>query len=95
MPTRSSRPPRLDMNQLAKRILDEATGEAEKTQPKTLTGKKADSSKGGLKGGRTRMGTLTPEQRSELAKQAAAARWGKDAPTVSSAGAVVVKKKTG
>lgn len=74
MPKRSSR---LDMNQLAKRIVDEATGDAEKTlPPPELTGKKADSRKGGLKGGNARAKKLTPEQRSEIAKKAAATRWG-------------------
>jgi hypothetical protein len=33
--------------------------------------------KGGLKGGKSRMDSLTPEQRKALAKKAAAARWGK------------------
>lgn len=78
MPKRSSR---LDMNQLAKRIVDEATGEAEKTlPPQELTGKKADSRKGGLKGGKTRMEKLTDDERSELARQAANARWNNTAP---------------
>ena len=31
--------------------------------------------KGGRKGGPARMATLTPEQRRELARKAAAARW--------------------
>ncbi len=31
--------------------------------------------KGGLKGGRARAATLSPERRSEIAKKAAAARW--------------------
>jgi hypothetical protein len=78
MPKRSSR---LDISQLAKRIVDEATGEVEKTlPPHELTGKKADSRKGGLKGGKTRMEQLTQEQRSELARQAANARWQNAAP---------------
>jgi hypothetical protein len=33
--------------------------------------------KGGPKGGKARTSALTPEQRSELARKAAAARWGK------------------
>ena len=33
--------------------------------------------KGGPKGGKSRMATLTPEQRRALAKKAAAARWAK------------------
>jgi hypothetical protein len=35
--------------------------------------------RGGLKGGKARMGALTPEQRRRLAKKAARARWGKKA----------------
>lgn len=34
--------------------------------------------KGGLKGGRARAKALTPEQRSEIARLAAEARWKKD-----------------
>ena len=64
----------MDLNQLAKRIVDEATGEQELYQEES-TGKKADSRKGGLKGGKTRMSQLTTEQRKELAKKAAEARW--------------------
>lgn len=33
--------------------------------------------RGGLKGGKARAAKLTPEQRSEIARKAAAARWGK------------------
>lgn len=47
-----------------------ATGEAE--PPKELTGKKADS----FKGGKARAEKLTPEKRSEIAKKAADKRWG-------------------
>ena len=36
-------------------------------------------SKGGKKGGRTRMESLTPDERKQLAKKAAAARWKKAA----------------
>jgi hypothetical protein len=35
--------------------------------------------KGGPKGGKARMASLTPKQRKELAQKAAAARWGKPA----------------
>ena len=34
---------------------------------------------GGLKGGKARAKRLTPEQRAEIARKAAAARWGKKA----------------
>lgn len=67
---------KLDLNQLAKRIVDEATGDAEPVK-NILTGKKADSSKGGKRGGKTRMELLTEEERKELALKAANARWKK------------------
>lgn len=71
--------PNLDMNQLAKRILDEATGEEEKTPAPTTKNRVAMASgkQGGIKGGAARAAKLTPEQRSEIAKKAAAGRWGK------------------
>jgi hypothetical protein len=72
-----ARPKNLDMNQLAKRILDEATGDEQKIPapaPKREIKAKAGSI-GGRRGGAARAATLTPEQRSEIAKKAAAARW--------------------
>ena len=76
MPKRSSR---LDLNQLAKRIVDEATGEAEKTLPPPEKNKAAQElgRLGGKKGGNARAEALTPEQRSEIAKKAAQVRWDK------------------
>jgi len=65
---------RRDFTQVAFAIVQEATGEAPSTK---LTGKKADSSKGGKKGGKARADKLTPKQRSEIAKIAAEARWKK------------------
>jgi len=66
-----------DASQLAKLIVDIATGEAEEAKEST----KARSGRaGGKKGGKSRMGALTPEQRVELAKKAAAKRWKKPAP---------------
>jgi len=67
--------PRKDFTQVAFSVVQQATGETEATKP--LVGKKADSSKGGLKGGNARADALTPEQRSEIAKKAAEARWRK------------------
>ena len=68
-----------DTNQLAKFITDIATGEIE--LPKTDEGKDpaavALGRKGGLKGGKARADALTKKQRSEIAKKAAAVRWGK------------------
>lgn len=69
-----------DTNQLAKFIADVATGEVE--LPKTDDGKDpaavALGRKGGLKGGKARAASLTAEQRSEIAKKAANARWYKN-----------------
>jgi hypothetical protein len=72
-----------DTNQLAKFIVDLATGE--QTEPKPAeTGKDpaavALGRKGGLKGGKSRMASLSAEQRHELAQRAAIVRWGKEAP---------------
>lgn len=60
-----------DPNQLAKSIVELATGQAE--DRKLLP----SARKGGLKGAKARMKALTPEQRSEIARIAAAARWKK------------------
>lgn len=60
-----------DPNQLAKSIVDLATGEVEDKKPL------ASARKGGLKGAKARMKALTPEQRSEIARIAAQARWKK------------------
>jgi len=66
-----------DPNQLAKQIVDIATGEIEdnvSAQKKRLERK---GRAGGLKGGRARAKNLTPEKRKEIAKFAAEARWKK------------------
>ena len=62
-----------DPNQLAKLISDIATGEAEDemSEPKA-----EGQRKGGLKGAKARAEKLSPEERSEIAKRAAKARWG-------------------
>ena len=75
MPTRSSK--HLDMNQLAKRILDEATGEEPKTGPPIVKNQAAVElgKLGGKKGGAARAAKLSPERRSEIAKKAASDRW--------------------
>lgn len=67
-----------DSNQRAKLIVDIATGESE--EPKAPKPKDPAAvelgRRGGLKGGKARANKLTPEERSELAKRAARARWG-------------------
>ena len=65
-----------DPNQLAKLIVDIATGEAEDT----ISEAKRNPSKrrsGGLKGGKSRANILTPEQRHDIARIAAQVRWKK------------------
>lgn len=72
---KTSKRPR-DPSQLAKLIVDIATGEAEDA----ISEKKKNPSKrraGGVKGGKVRAEKLTPEQRKEIAKLAARARWKK------------------
>lgn len=66
---------KLDLNQLAKRILDEATGEAVRTETPATSSRKSASRKGGLSGGRKRMESLTDDQRRALALKAAESRW--------------------
>jgi hypothetical protein len=72
MPDRSSRRPR-DLNQLASRLVDEATNQAapEPVEPEKDQAAVELGRRGGLKGG------MTPEQRSEAARQAALKRWGR------------------
>lgn len=76
MPKRSSRG-RLDLNQLAKQIVDQATDEAPPVESKPEKNKAAQElgRLGGLKGGAARAKKLTAEERSEIAKKAAKARW--------------------
>ena len=68
-----------DVSQISKKILDITTGED--TSPAVDDGKNphavALGRLGGLVGGRARANSLTKEQRSEIAKKAAAARWKK------------------
>lgn len=78
MPKRSSTRPR-DPNQLAKMIVDMATGEipadtkADGKNPAAV----ALGRLGGLKGGKARAESLSSDRRAEIAKTAAKARWGK------------------
>jgi hypothetical protein len=70
-----------DFSVTAFRVVQEATGQIEpkRTQPKAKKdfNAKALGHKGGLKGGKARAEKLTPEQRKEIAKKAAQARWHK------------------
>jgi hypothetical protein len=76
MPKRSSK---LDLNQLAKRIVDEATGAEPITPPPKEKNKVAQElgRLGRSKGGTARASKLTPEQKIDAARLAANARWKK------------------
>lgn len=71
--TKTPKRPR-DPNQLAKIIIDLATGATSERQDTVLT-KRARTA--GKKGGPARAATLTPEQRADIARVAAHARWKK------------------
>jgi hypothetical protein len=78
MPDRSRKRPR-DSNQLAKLVVDIATGEVhvEDQRDGKNPAAVALGRKGGLKGGKARAQSMTPEERSALARKAASARWSK------------------
>lgn len=80
MPERSANRPR-DVNQLARTIVEEATGDGARLDPDAGKDPNAVAlgRKGGLKGGRARAEKLTPEERSHIARKAARARWGSSA----------------
>ena len=72
MPKRSSSR-KGDANQIAASVVARATG-TEKPRKKDPAAV-ALGRRGGLKGGKARAASMTPEERSEIAKRAAAARW--------------------
>jgi hypothetical protein len=77
MPKRSSKP--RDLNKLAVSIVESAT--SDEPEPDPYQGKNPAAVElgrlGGQKGGKARAEKLTAEQRSDIAKKAAAARWTK------------------
>jgi hypothetical protein len=78
MPTRASKRPPRDVNQLAKYIVDATTGETEKIEPPEKNPAAVALGKlGASKGGKARAAKLKPKERSAIAKKAAAVRWGK------------------
>ncbi len=85
MPDRSSKKQPRDINQLAAAIVGMATSEKPEVvdapapeQPEKNAAAVALGRLGGLKGGQARAAKLSAEERSEIAKRAAAKRWGKD-----------------
>jgi len=69
-----------DTNQLAKSIVDIATGEAEDKDPNDGKDPAAVAlgRKGGLKGGKARAESMSAERRAEIARKAAKSRWEKN-----------------
>lgn len=82
MPKRSGKgpakkaPKQRDVNQLARAVLDRIEQIAAE-HPGKNPAAVALGRRGGLKGGRARMDSLTAEERRKLAEKAAKARWGK------------------
>lgn len=77
MPKRKGK--KRDINELAKSIVDSATGENSQETPSKESKNPAAvelGRLGGLKGGKARAKKLSPEQRSEIARKAARKRWG-------------------
>jgi hypothetical protein len=66
-----------DPNQLAKLVVDIATGAAEDTISEKKKNLFTRGRPGGLKGGKVRAKKLTPERRADIARIAAEARWKK------------------
>jgi hypothetical protein len=78
MPTRASKRPR-DVNQLAKSIVDIATGNEPPPEPDIRNPAAVALSKlGASKGGKARAAAMTPAKRKAIAKKAAEKRWAKD-----------------
>jgi hypothetical protein len=81
MTTKVPKRPR-DTNQLAKNIVDIATGGGDAVPPSESPQKDAAAvslgRRGGLKGGKARASSLSPQRRAQIAKDAAHKRWTKD-----------------
>ena len=85
MPKRSRTPPKAepDANQLARRVMEriEELAEVAEANPHKDPAAVALGRRGGLKGGRARMDSMTAKERQKFALKGAQARWGKPAPT--------------
>jgi hypothetical protein len=76
VPDRSRKKRPSDLNKLAASIARDATDpQPEPTADEVRAAARALGSRGGKKGGPARAAKLTAEQRAEIAKKAAAARW--------------------
>jgi hypothetical protein len=66
-----------DLNQLAKLMVDIASGEVEDTVSPKKRATSVRGRSGGLKGGKARADALNPAERADIARAAATARWKK------------------
>lgn len=75
MPAKPKRP--RDLNQLAKFIVDRSTDETKEPEvkPEKNAAAVALGRLGGIKGGKARAESMTPERRKEIAQKAAVKRW--------------------
>ena len=78
MPSRKSIPKREDEVQSARRVFDAVITETETISMSMISRVMSEmGKKGGSKGGKMRLVTMTPERRSEVAALAANKRWAK------------------
>jgi hypothetical protein len=75
MPHHPKRP--RDPAQLAKMIVDIATGDIPEELPRELTPAAEFAKNGGLKGGKARAKSLSPDRRRKIAREASEKRWSK------------------
>lgn len=80
MPKRISLPRVADENVLAKSIVDSVLEGFDEEPPEKDAAAVELGRKGGKKGGKARADKLTDEERSEIARKAAKARWSKKRP---------------
>jgi hypothetical protein len=65
-----------DVNQIAKNIIDQMTGDAPREVPPTKNPAAVElGRRGGLVGGKARAAKLSAKKRKDIAKKAAKARW--------------------
>lgn len=74
MPKRSSIPSKGSGGREQSRKADRSTGASKQARPKNPAAVELGRL-GGIKGGKARAAKLSPEERSEIARQAAIARW--------------------
>jgi hypothetical protein len=77
MPKRTRKTEKLDIVQNARRVMLESIETEEVTLTLEQQVMRTMGAKGGKIGGKRRLETMTPEQRSKSAKKAAKARWSK------------------